>query len=285
MKIEHISLPTPVQAPDFSVHGMVIEKETNTAIADALIRFEGRDLTGLISTAQGHFVTGSLEPGRYTFKITAPGYKEGTCSIDIGDATSPADGSPAPGAALSAATGRGAASSPAGAETAPGSSTITCELEPVAKVSNLNGRVTDTSTGDAIGTASVKITDVLGRELELQVDEVGAFRFENVPPGAATITIRADGYLKSVTRLGVEPLQELDLRFVLAPVPAKPTIGSPASDSSCPHPLALPRAPPSSRERPCSQYRSSRLSSSNARNWAGSRSKVTPRMRTPRPAL
>jgi outer membrane protein OmpA-like peptidoglycan-associated protein len=116
------------------------------------------------------------------------------------------------------------ASSPAGAEATPGSSNITCELEPVAKVSNLNGRVTDTTTSDPIGVASVRITDVLGRELELQVDEVGAFRFENVPPGAATITIRADGYLKSVTRLDVEPLQELDLRFVLAPVPAKPTI-------------------------------------------------------------
>jgi outer membrane protein OmpA-like peptidoglycan-associated protein len=38
------------------------------------------------------------------------------------------------------------------------------------------------------------------------------------------ITVHADGYLKSVTRLEVEPLQELDQRFVLAPVPAKPTI-------------------------------------------------------------
>jgi outer membrane protein OmpA-like peptidoglycan-associated protein len=98
---------------------------------------------------------------------------------------------------------------------------ITCELEPTPKVSNINGRVTDNATGEAIGNATVRITDVLGRELELQVDEVGAFRFENVPPGAATITLMAPGYLKSATRLGIEPLQELDQRFVLAPVPTK----------------------------------------------------------------
>ena len=53
------------------------------------------------------------------------------------------------------------------------------------------------------------------------MDEVGAFRFENVPPGTTSITIQAPGYLKSVTKLGVEPLQELDQRFVLAPVPSK----------------------------------------------------------------
>jgi outer membrane protein OmpA-like peptidoglycan-associated protein len=70
----------------------------------------------------------------------------------------------------------------------------------------------------------VRITDVLGRELELSVDQVGAFRFENVPPGSAVITIQADGYLKSATRIDVEPLQELDQRFALAPVPSQSSI-------------------------------------------------------------
>jgi outer membrane protein OmpA-like peptidoglycan-associated protein len=91
-------------------------------------------------------------------------------------------------------------------------------------VSNLNGRVSDLTTGAPVSGASVRITDVLGRELELQADQVGAFRFENVPPGAAVIRVQADGYLKSATRMDVEPLQELDQRFVLAPIPAKSTI-------------------------------------------------------------
>jgi outer membrane protein OmpA-like peptidoglycan-associated protein len=225
VQIQQVALPAPAEeAPDFSVHGMVIEKETNSAIANAQIRFDGRDLTGLISTAEGRFVTGSLEPGRYTLRITAPGYKEGLCNVEVGPPAPAGEAPPEPAAAFSPSQGRGAASSPAGVEPPPGTNTVTCELEPVPKVSNINGRVSDATSGDAIGAASVKITDVLGRELELQVDEVGAFRFENVPPGAAIITIQANGYLRSVTRLDVEPLQELDQRFPLAPIPTKPTI-------------------------------------------------------------
>jgi outer membrane protein OmpA-like peptidoglycan-associated protein len=226
VQIQQVAAPAPPPPPELSVHGMVIEKETNTAIADALIHFEGRDLTGLISTAQGHFETGSLEPGHYTFRINAAGYKEGTCSIELGGDVAPSsEEAPAPPAASTAAAiDHGLASDPEAVELPPGVSTITCELEPVPKVSNLNGRVTDATTGNPVGNAGVHIVDVLGRELQLQVDEVGAFRFENVPPGAAIISIQADGYLKSVTRLEVEPLQELDQRFMLAPVPAKPTI-------------------------------------------------------------
>jgi outer membrane protein OmpA-like peptidoglycan-associated protein len=228
IKVEHVAMPTTVVQPELTVHGLVVEKATTNAIADALIHFDGRDLTGMISTAQGTFVTASLEPGRYTFRVTARGYKEGTCSVDVsGPSSEPPPEAPAPAAlapAISPAEGRGQGAGPAAVEPPPGVSSVTCELEPVPKVSNLNGRVNDLTTGAPVGNASVRITDVLGRELELQVDQVGAFRFENVPPGAAVITVQADGYLKSAIRLDVEPLQELDRRFVLAPVPTKPTI-------------------------------------------------------------
>lgn len=226
VKVQQIAAPAPAAPPERLVHGLVVEKETTNAIPDALIRFDGRDLTGLISTAQGRFVTGSLEPGRYTLKITAAGYKEGLCNVDVSGAPVPARPATRPDSTSMAvpSSGRGLAAEPSSSEAPPGVTSVTCELEPVAKVSNLNGRVTDTTSGDPLGMAKVKITDVLGRELELQVDEVGAFRFENVPPGTALITVSAEGYLKSVTRIDVEPLQELDQRFVLAPVPAKPGV-------------------------------------------------------------
>jgi len=224
VKVEHVAMPTPALEPDLSVHGVVVEKATTNAIADAQIRFDGRDLTGMISTAQGTFVTASLEPGRYTFRVSASGYKDGTCSVDVGGEAVPPSSSAPPAAALSPADLRGAAAGPAAAEPPPGVASVTCELEATPKVSNLNGRVNDLTSGEPIGTASVRITDVLGRELELNVDQVGAFRFENVPPGAAVITIEADGYLKSATRLDVEPLQEIDQRFVLAPVPKQPSV-------------------------------------------------------------
>lgn len=237
VKVEHVAVSTPSAEPQLTVHGLVVEKATNSAIADALVRFDGRDLTGMISTAQGTFITASLDPGRYTFRVNAPGYKEATCSVDVGavdggnvdggnvdgGSASPPPWSHAPGSVYPS-DARGLAAAPAATEAPPGVSSVTCELEPVPKVSNLNGRVNDLTTGEAVGNASVRITDVLGRELELSVDQVGAFRFENVPPGSAVITIQADGYLKSATRIDVEPLQELDQRFVLAPVPSQSSI-------------------------------------------------------------
>jgi outer membrane protein OmpA-like peptidoglycan-associated protein len=218
VKIQHVAAPTALVEPTLTVQGLVTEKATNNVIPNAQVRFDGRDLTGLISTAQGTFVTAALEPGQYTFRVTAPGYKEATCSVDVAALPPPA---------ATAATAPDATDGPAeppSAEPAPGVSTVTCELEPTAKVSNLNGRVSDLTTGEPVPSASVRITDVLGRELELHVDQVGAFRFENVPPGAAVITVQAEGYLKGATRLDIEPLQELDQRFMLAPVPTKSTI-------------------------------------------------------------
>lgn len=220
VKIEHVAVATPVEEPSLTVHGRVVEKATSNGIADALVRFDGRDWTGMISTAEGAFVTPPLDPGPYTFRVKATGFKETTCSVDVAP---PAPAAPADQRPVSAspADGRGLAADPAMAEPAPGVASVLCELEAVPKVSNINGRVNDVTNGEPIATASVRITDVLGRELELNVDQVGAFRFENVPPGATIIRVFADGYLKSATRLDVEPLQELDQRFTLAPVPAK----------------------------------------------------------------
>jgi outer membrane protein OmpA-like peptidoglycan-associated protein len=238
VKIQRVNTPTPVAEPNLTVHGLVVEKATNNAIADALVRFDGRDLTGLISTAQGTFVTGALEPGPYTFRVTAPGYKETTCSVEVEAPPASAPNEIPPAAALDDVT-RGQAADPRAAEPPPGVSAVTCELEATAKVSNLNGRVSDLLTGEPVPEASVRITDVLGRELELHVDQVGAFRFENVPPGVTIISVLADGYLKSATRLDVEPLQELDQRFVLAPVPTKPTIRQNAKKLELSSPVAF----------------------------------------------
>ena len=228
VKIEHVAVATPVAETLVAVHGRVVEKATTNGIANALVRFDGRDWTGMISTAEGVFVTPSLEPGPYTFRVNAPGFKEATCSVDVvrpepapTPPAAPGDGQPvsaAPGQ------GRGLAADPSSVEPPPGISSVLCELEAVPKVSNINGRVTDVSNGEPIPEASVRITDVLGRELELHVDQVGAFRFENVPPGATIIRVMSDGYLKSATRLDIEPLQELDQRFTLAPLPAKSSI-------------------------------------------------------------
>jgi OmpA-OmpF porin, OOP family len=204
----------PPPPPQAMVQGLVVEKGTQTPIANASVRFEGRELTGLITTSAGRFTSETVEPGTYTLAVTADGYKAGTCKAEVGAgslASEPYDDpeSDAP---------------PAAPAPAPANKSVTCELEPVPKVSNINGVVADANTGLPVGTAKVKIVDVLGRALDLRVDEEGAFRFENVPPGISTITLGAPNYLSSVNTLKVEALQDLERRFPLFPVPQKPSV-------------------------------------------------------------
>jgi outer membrane protein OmpA-like peptidoglycan-associated protein len=101
---------------------------------------------------------------------------------------------------------------------------VRCELEPLPKVGNLAGAIVDSEGGAPVGGASVKITDKLGRELELAADAAGSFRFENVPPGPATITVNAAGYLTSVTQFEVKARDELKSRISINKRPTQPNV-------------------------------------------------------------
>jgi outer membrane protein OmpA-like peptidoglycan-associated protein len=223
----------PVAAPAapsaVAVEGIVVEKGGQTGIANAEVRFEGRELTGLITTADGHFTSSALEPGSYTLKVSASGYKEATCKANVArsEVPPPADGGDLiPRTTPASAEGdvSGEELVPATASTAPTSEPVRCELEPIPKVANLDGAAVDATTGVPVPQAKVRIVDVLGRALELRVDDAGAFRFENVPPGTATLTIQAPGYLRSVTEVKVEALRDQDRRFGLHRAPEKPSV-------------------------------------------------------------
>jgi outer membrane protein OmpA-like peptidoglycan-associated protein len=102
--------------------------------------------------------------------------------------------------------------------------TVTCEVEALPKVGNVNGRLRDIESSAAVGGASVKITDKLGRSLSLTADTGGAFRFENVPSGGVTISVDADGYLRSVVELEVKPRTDVTADVGLTKRPKKPNV-------------------------------------------------------------
>jgi outer membrane protein OmpA-like peptidoglycan-associated protein len=82
----------------------------------------------------------------------------------------------------------------------------------------------DGEGGGAVGGASVKITDKLGRSLSLTADGAGAFRFENVPPGTVTIAAEAPNYLRSVTEIEVKPRVDTSAQLQLFKRPKKPNV-------------------------------------------------------------
>jgi outer membrane protein OmpA-like peptidoglycan-associated protein len=244
----------PPRQPKF-ILGSVVEKGSGTPIPEALVRFDGRSLTGMIAAADGTFRTADLEPGTYTFAVSAAGYRDGQCGATIafagavpmgqqpGTPGQPYGASPAlaPGPYGQQPYGQQpyAQQQPApygapGAPYMPGqpgtlapgapSAMVTCELESLPKVGNVNGQLRDGDTSSAVGGAAVKITDKLGRSLALTGDAAGAFRFENVPPGPVTISAEAPGYLRSVVELEVKAHGDVTTQLVLNKRPTRPNV-------------------------------------------------------------
>lgn len=203
----------PVVVENF-IHGLVKERGTETPIPDAIVRYDGRSLTGMVTDANGAFRTGNLPPDTYTFKVSANGYREGECSATIPKpvpprtATSSAPARPAPGPSQ-----------------AKGSTvSVVCELEALPRVGSVAGLITDTTTNEPVASARIQIVDKLGRKLDLQGDASGQFLFENVPPGRAKLTIDAPGYFTNVTELDVEARKENPARISMNKRPTQPNV-------------------------------------------------------------
>lgn len=197
----------PVAAPAVErfVEGKVVEVGTDNGVANAIVRAESGNLTGMVTDTSGGFKTPNLPPGNYSFTVTAPGYKDGTCTASVPD-------------------GGAAQAPPIGQQAQPVTVKIKCELEALPKVGNVQGGVRDTESGQGVAGASIKITDKLNRSLTLTADASGSFRFENVPPGTVTITAEAPGYFRNITELEVQPRQDMTAQISLNKRPAQPNV-------------------------------------------------------------
>jgi outer membrane protein OmpA-like peptidoglycan-associated protein len=226
-------------ATEYAIQGVVVDAAApNAPIAEAIVRYEGRSLTGMITSEDGQFRTAELDPGVYTFAVTADGYDPGSCTLTINPAPAPQPAAPAgpqstpaaaakldvpvgqTGTSASAAVPPAAASTAppsAAASTAPSSATpagpvisqLRCELKSKPKVGNVDGYLVDGTSNQPLAGGAVTVTDPLGRSLTLQADEQGAFRFENVPPGPVQLSVVADGYLRSAQEVVVVPRSDV----------------------------------------------------------------------------
>jgi outer membrane protein OmpA-like peptidoglycan-associated protein len=206
---------------DQVLQGVVVEKGSLTAIPNAIVRYEGVRLTGMVTDETGTFVTAPLPPGPYTFSVSAKNYKDAQCTATVGPApTTPEpakpDDSPIPGMPDPLVPPKAAASSRA--------AQVQCELDKQPRVGNLIATLVDAESYAPVGGARVRITDRLGRELVLEGDASGVFRFENISPGPVKLTIEGPGYLTSVTELVVKEHDELQSRIPLNRRPKQPNV-------------------------------------------------------------
>jgi len=230
--------PTPevVQLPPLPerhIVGVVIDEKSLQPVPNALVHFQGRPLTGLISRADGSFESANLEPGEYAFTVTAEGYKDGACSTTVAAFAPPPIANTNPGAAAPlgpydssfgaqpgamgqapqlgpGAPGPGAPGPgvmPGTAMPPNGGPTITsmqCLLKPAPVVGIIQGTLVDAESNSAVPGARITVRDARGREIEVQTDDTGNFRFENVPIGTVHLSVDANGYLPSATDIEVK---------------------------------------------------------------------------------
>ena len=173
----------PAPKPVLKVRGFAHERGKEDGIANAIIRYQGRELTAMASGADGRFITGELEPGSYAFSVEAENFKPSECSVVI------------PAEPASRTTPTPSAQAPAPQAPGPSYFDLDCELEALPRAGNVNGTVLDADNASPVAGAHVELSDSLGRSLPLATDASGSFRFEHVLPGRITIKVDAASYL------------------------------------------------------------------------------------------
>lgn len=233
-----VQLPPP---PEYRVVGLVLDEKTQQPIPNAIVKFQGQSLTGMVARQDGSFETTSLQPGTYTFAVTADGYREGVCTVTVAQGGTP----PAPGTEANASNPSGAdpmglsqtpdasgatpgaalpgATAPA-AGAGPSVTNVACPLKALPAVGAVQGALSDADTNLPVPGAHVTIRDAKGRELALEADGAGAFRFENVPVGAVKISVAADGYMPAAVDLEIRPKSEQRQPISLNKRPKKPSV-------------------------------------------------------------
>jgi outer membrane protein OmpA-like peptidoglycan-associated protein len=228
--IQRVEKPAPAAPRATSrayVAGVVTERGTQTPVAGAILRYDGRNLTGMVTADDGTFRSTDLEPGTYTLNVTANGYRDGQCVATVpppgqAPATPATPAAPANPAAPGVATPGGvAATAGAGGNTV---INVICELEALPKVGTVVGAVSDGETGQPVLGARIIVTDPLNRQLELAADANGGFSVGNVKPGTVKLSVEATGYFTAATEVQVESRKDVQARIVLNKRPAVPNV-------------------------------------------------------------
>ncbi len=189
--IEHV-------VPRGHVVGFVHDKHKHDSIVGAIATYRDRpDLSPLATGTDGKFAD-EVAPGAYTYDLKADGFRAGSC-----DATVPAQG---------------------------GEVAIDCPLEALPRVGTVVGHVHDADTSQPISGIQVVLTDSQHKDLPLNTDASGGFRFEGVTPGTGELRIEADGYLVLVVPADVKARQETSVDLALRPKPKQSKVAVTAKE-------------------------------------------------------
>ena len=188
-------VPAPAVAPPaprvFVVSGNVIDAQTSQPIAEAGVYFEGSDRNAVLSAADGAFSTAPLGSGDYRFLVKKADYLDGHCQAMVVDQPV---------------------------------AQVRCELTALPQVATVTGTVRNGVSTEFVGNATVTAQDARGRDIAVQTDAEGRFRFENVPAGKLRLSVTADEYLASVSELELKARLPSDVQLFLNKRPTRANV-------------------------------------------------------------
>ncbi len=211
------TIDRPVASPvrRSRIKGFVHEDQKTEGVAGAIVTWDNRpDLTGMVTGLDGRFTTPELDAGPYSFTVKAEGYRPSTCTATLIGAAPPPPGPAGPGAPPP----------PAAGQSGPIDVLVDCPLVALPKVGNVVGKVLDVDAQSPVPNASIKLVDAAKKELSGTSSDQGAFRFELVSPGAAEVTVTADGYLTLTEKLDVAPRKDNPTQLLLKKRPKNPLV-------------------------------------------------------------
>ncbi len=172
------------------ITGIVYDKETNKPIGGArvLVKETGAET---ITQDDGAYKIENITSGAYTLIFSAPGYQSFSVSVAVEDKPVVKDAYLAKGAEVQKAE---------------------------VKAGSILGVVTDKEKGTPINGVNVVLKET-GQSIT--TDRSGSFRFDNLKPGAYTLSFDAEGYLDYSEIVSLAEGQTYTMRVALSPVPKK----------------------------------------------------------------
>ncbi len=217
--------PEPEPPPTvYVVEGVVVEKDNEGVfVPNAILRYQGQPLTGMVANEQGSFRSANLDPGTYTLQVTAEGYNDGECSVTI----DPNAGAAAAGPDMAPSAEGADAPPPVADIAAPGAqpdgsdgvrvTKVRCELEPKPALGTLEVSVVDASNQEPIAGATV-VPSKDGRSITLTADGEGEIVVADVPAGPVSVRVSAEGYYPTTQPVDVVAETRTRAPFRLQPV-------------------------------------------------------------------
>ncbi len=167
------------------IKGTILEQGADgVVVANARVAFPGRDVSRLITAADGTFVSFGFPPGDVQIDVEADGYEPGSCSTSI----------------------------PAGG----GDVSLACMITALPRVGSANVQILD-DKGSPVPGVSVGF---MGPEIVNPTsDGEGRVRLVNVKPGEYKVRVEHKGFLVSGSALVIKLREETQATIQLVPTP------------------------------------------------------------------